>query len=241
MTTATLSPELALRIGLAARALPEIEPAELTRMVIDALGTPLTSDKLATLTAKRLKTMGRGELAELSTEQLQQGVAWLRGERQLPEHQPGLPQPVALAEGGMPRSIRVACASNSGDLVDGHFGSCARFLIYQLSADEMQLIDIRSASGPEGRDDRNAFRAGLIADCQILYVASIGGPAAARVVRADCHPLKVAEVVPAPELLERLQGVIATAPPPWLARAMGDEPLQRSRLVSGGQEALGLA
>jgi hypothetical protein len=31
-------------------------------------------------------------------------------------------------------SIRIACASNRGERLDGHFGSCARFLIYQVSA-----------------------------------------------------------------------------------------------------------
>ena len=36
-------------------------------------------------------------------------------------------------EGDMPNSIRIAVASNTGEQLDGHFGSCHRYLIYQLS------------------------------------------------------------------------------------------------------------
>ena len=121
----------------------------------------------------------------------------------------------------MPGSIRVAMASNKAEEMDGHFGTCARFLIYQISAEEIRLVDIRSALGPEARDDKNAYRASLIEDCQILYVVSIGGPAAAKVVRADAHPIKRPQPVNARQLAEETRSMIAGNPPPWLAKVMG--------------------
>ena len=60
----------------------------------------------------------------------------------------------------------------------------------------------------------------MINDCQIVYVQSIGGPAAAKVVRADVHPIKKPAGGKAREVLVELQGRLAS-PPPWLAQIMG--------------------
>ena len=79
-----------------------------------------------------------------------------------------LPKLEAVAEDGMPDSIRVACASNSQEELDGHFGSCKRFLIYQVSAHDCRLIDIRRAIERAGVDEKNAYRGSLIEDCQIF-------------------------------------------------------------------------
>ncbi len=124
----------------------------------------------------------------------------------------------------MPGSIRVACASRGGERVDGHFGSCPLFLVYRVSADQVRLIDARTAD-----DAASADRAVLIEDCHILYIRSIGGPAAAKVVKAGIHPIKIIEDGEAPELLAQLQKVLAASPPPWLAKAMGAAPQERVR------------
>ncbi len=129
----------------------------------------------------------------------------------------------------MPGSIRVACASNSGDNINGHFGSCARFLIYQISADEIKLVDIRVPGTVPDDADKNALRAQLINDSQVLYTISVGGPAAAKVVRAGLHPIKLPQGGKAVEVLERLQETLAGSPPPWLAKVMGQEPEERVR------------
>ena len=53
-----------------------------------------------------------------------------------------------------------------------------------------------------------------------MYVQSIGGPAAAKVVRAGVHPVKKPTGGPAREILTELQGRLSS-PPPWLAQIMG--------------------
>ena len=129
----------------------------------------------------------------------------------------------------MPGSIRVACASRGGERVDGHFGSCPRFLVYRVSANGVRLIDARSAESAAQADDPSAYRAALIEDCHILYIRSIGGPAAAKVVKAGVHPIKIIDDGEAPELLAQLQKVLAGEPPPWLAKVMGAAPEERVR------------
>ena len=54
-----------------------------------------------------------------------------------------------------------------------------------------------------------------------MYVQSIGGPAAAKVIRAGIYPIKEPEGGNATEVLSKLQSVMGTAPPPWLAKILG--------------------
>ena len=73
----------------------------------------------------------------------------------------------------------------------------------------------------------------MIADCQILFVASIGGPAAAQVVKAGIHPIKDPQGGNVRARLGELQDKLANAPPPWLAKAMGHAAEERVRFTSG--------
>lgn len=119
-------------------------------------------------------------------------------------------------------SVRVACASNGTEVLDGHFGSCERFLVYQVSPESVSLLEPRATAAADEAEDRNVARSQLIADCQVVFVQSIGGPAAAKVVRAGVHPVKVPKPTPIAELVAKLQTAL-NSPPPWLAKAMGVE------------------
>ena len=140
------------------------------------------------------------------------------------------PVPEPYADGEIAGSLRVAIASNSGDRLDGHFGSCGRFLIYQVGVDQSRLIDVRPTAATDRAEDRNMARAALLADCDLAYLQSIGGPAAAKLVRAGVHPIKWPSGASAAEAIERLQASMNT-PPPWLARAMGVEARSLARFT----------
>ena len=238
MANAPITEDIALRIALAARALPDTDPARLIRVLEDAIGLPPTAKKLQGLKVKTLKDALDGELAEVDIGSLKAALTILKGEAEAEMDPPPAVEP--YAEGDMPDSIRVACASNTGEMLDGHFGSARRFLIYQVASRELRLIDVREPDdAPEGSpaEDKNASRAELIADCQVLYVASIGGPAAARVVKADVHPIKDAAGGSARERVVALQGVLASKAPPWLAKVMGKTPEERVRFARAESEA----
>lgn len=122
----------------------------------------------------------------------------------------------------MTGTIRVACATDSGELIDGHFGSCRAFLVYQVSPGAVEFVNALSTASADESEDRNKARAALISDCQIACFQSIGGPAAAKVVRVGAHPLKVAPNTRVDDMLARLQQALKS-PPPWLAKVMGVE------------------
>ena len=141
------------------------------------------------------------------------------------------PKVYAYSDGDMPGSVRIACASNDAINVDGHFGSCSQFMIYQVSADEARLIEIRSTEIPAGVevDDKNTYRAELIQDCQVIYMASVGGPAAAKIVKLGIHPMKLSGTEAIDGIIAQLQAVISGTPPPWLAKIMGIDATNRFR------------
>lgn len=122
----------------------------------------------------------------------------------------------------MDSAIRVALATDSGTLVDGHFGSCKVFAVWDVGSASVEFVAARSTLAADDAEDRNKARAELIGDCRIACFQSIGGPAAAKVVRAGAHPLKVAPNTTMDDMLARLQAALAS-PPPWLAKAMGVE------------------
>lgn len=233
MSTPVASREAAYRIALAAKTLEGLDVRALVGALADKFDLPITESKLSQLTVEDLRVILAGDHADenctvgVSPEALKETVRILWGENVSGSDKPAVE---AYAEGDMPGSIRVAIAANRGENLDGHFGSCENFLIYQLSPTEMRLVDVRSGLDADAEEDRNKARAEVIKDCQIVFIQSIGGPAAAKVVRAGVHPLKKPKGGPARAILGELQGAL-TSPPPWLARIMGVAPGSLSRFA----------
>lgn len=237
--TPIASREAALRIALAARTLEGLDVRALVLALTEKIDPPITETKLAGITVEDLRVILAGDHADdncavgVSRESLKEAVRLLWG-----ENVPGsdLPNLEPYAEGDLPGSIRVAVASNSGENLDGHFGSCERFLIYQVSPTAVKLVAVRSGLDADGAEDRNAARAAVINDCQVLFIQSIGGPAAAKVVRAGVHPLKKPAGGPARQILSELQSRLTT-PPPWLARIMGLPAATLAKFETAEEEA----
>jgi nitrogen fixation protein NifX len=228
MAKHALAPELALRIGLAAKALPGSDIRHLMAVLVDTVGLPLTVSKLESLQLKDLKQNFRAEFEDIDDAALERIGHCLRGEIERGSIQE-VPQPEPYLDETLPGSVRVACASNQGERIDGHFGSCARFLIYEVSPEEFRLIDVRSASEVQSTDEKNSHRAEMIRDCDLLYVNSIGGPAAAKVIKAGLLPIKQPQETDAINILVELQQRLAGDPPPWLAKVMGAKAKDRIR------------
>jgi len=221
--TPIASREAALRIALAARALNGLDVRALVGALIEKLESPLTEVKLGTLTVEDLRVILAGDFAEqgchvgVDGEALKNAVRLLWGQG---VENSDFPSVDSYSAGEMPGSLRVAVAANRGENLDGHFGSCERFLVYQVSPTAIKLVAVRSTVEADAAEDRNAARSALINDCQIVYVQSIGGPAAAKVVRAGVHPVKKPGGGDARAALAELQDRLAS-PPPWLAQIMG--------------------
>ena len=83
--------------------------------------------------------------------------------------------------------------------------------IYELTPDGHKFIKAIQFDGDlkeDGNEDKLAPKIEAIKDCAILYVAAIGGSAAARVVANKIHPVKVDEPDDIDETLGKLKDVL---------------------------------
>jgi nitrogen fixation protein NifX len=119
--------------------------------------------------------------------------------------------------------MKIAFATQDLQRVDAHFGWAKNLAVYEISPEGYNLVEAIQFDGDlkeDGNEDKLSPKIEAIKDCAILYVAAIGGSAAARVVANKIHPIKVNEPQAITELLARLQEVLKGAPPPWLRKAL---------------------
>ncbi len=119
--------------------------------------------------------------------------------------------------------MKVAFSTQDKQRVDAHFGWAKNIAVYEVTPDGFTFIENFEFGGKleeDGDEDKLAPKLDAIHDCAILYVAAIGGSAAARVVATKIHPIKVPQPEPILDILEKLQEVLKGTPPPWLRKAL---------------------
>ncbi len=119
--------------------------------------------------------------------------------------------------------MKIAFATQDQQRVDAHFGWAKFLAVYELDAGghrHVQTFPFGEDLAEDGNEDKLAPKLAAIGDCAIVYVAAIGGSAAARVVASKIHPVKVAQPEPILDILDKLQDVLKGTPPPWLRKAL---------------------
>lgn len=119
--------------------------------------------------------------------------------------------------------MKVAFATQDQQRVDAHFGWAKHLVVYDVDPESIAHVETFDFSGElneDGNEDKLAPKLEAIGDCAIVYVAAIGGSAAARVVAQKIHPIKVAQPEVIDEILQKLQDVLKGTPPPWLRKAL---------------------
>jgi nitrogen fixation protein NifX len=125
--------------------------------------------------------------------------------------------------------MKVAFASTDKVHVDEHFGHAEEFYIWEIGPDQALfsgVVQVKSETEVGHSDDKIEARGAALADCALVYVGEIGGPAAARLVAKKIHPIRSKEQEPITVVVEKLQDVLRNNPPPWLRKAMlkGEKP-----------------
>lgn len=123
----------------------------------------------------------------------------------------------------MSKPLKVAFATEDLQQVDAHFGWARNIAIYDITADSSTLATVVRFEGDlkeDGTEDKLGAKLEAIQDCAIVYVAAIGGSAAARVVNMKIHPVKVPNPEPIIAIIGKLQAVLKGTPPPWLRKAL---------------------
>lgn len=119
--------------------------------------------------------------------------------------------------------MKIAFATQDQQRVDAHFGWAKHLAVYEVSPEGYQFVQdfgFGEDLAEDGNEDKLAPKLEAIRDCAIVYVAAIGGSAAARVVATRIHPIKVPQPEPILDILDKLREVLKGTPPPWLRKAL---------------------
>ena len=119
--------------------------------------------------------------------------------------------------------MKIAFATQDQQRVDAHFGWARHLAVYDVTPTGYTFVQdfgFGDDLAEDGNEDKLSPKLAAIIDCAIVYVAAIGGSAAARVVASKIHPIKVTAPEPILDILDKLQDVLKGTPPPWLRKAL---------------------
>ncbi|MEX5729931.1 nitrogen fixation protein NifX [Rhodovulum iodosum] len=124
--------------------------------------------------------------------------------------------------------LKIAIATNDMENLDAHFGSAKKFAVYEVTTETARMVEVLEfgdVTDQEGQhnsvDDRITPKVEALTGCALLFVLAIGGPSAAKVVRAGIHPIKRKEPEPIADVLAQTQEMLAGSPPPFLRKVLG--------------------
>lgn len=125
-------------------------------------------------------------------------------------------------------AVRVALATQDGRTMNAHFGSAQRFIVYDVSAEAVRLVEtisfeaVSDESGEHTKegDDKNGTKIKALAGIDLLVVQAIGGPVAARVIKAQIYPIKLPSAEPVDQVIGKVQDMLRGDTPPWLRKIL---------------------
>jgi nitrogen fixation protein NifX len=122
---------------------------------------------------------------------------------------------------GPAKAIKVAFATKDMDNINAHFGGAKEFVVYDIDKEGYTLSEVRKTDTSAFKgDDKTDFKVKALQGINIMYCESIGGTAAAKVIRGGINPMKVMEPTSIETVLKQLLAMLNGNPPPWIKRIM---------------------
>ncbi len=114
--------------------------------------------------------------------------------------------------------MKVGFATTDNILINDHFGWAKNFAIYEINQEGFRFLENRQFE--EEVDELNKIDKKVegLKDLKIIFVESIGGTAAARVVKSGIHPIKSKPNDKIEDVMGDLRAVLSNNPPPWLKK-----------------------
>ncbi|MGR3369105.1 MAG: nitrogen fixation protein NifX [Sagittula sp.] len=126
--------------------------------------------------------------------------------------------------------LRIAIATNDMAYLGAHFGSAKTFAVYDVWKTGHRFVAAHAfdnVTKQKGRhddqDDKITPKVEALNGCALLFALAIGGPSAAKIVRAGIHPIKRKDPEPIEEVLEQVKVMLNGTPPPFLRKILGTE------------------
>ena len=113
--------------------------------------------------------------------------------------------------------LRIAIATNDMAYLGAHFGSAKTFAVYDVWKTGHRFVAAHAfdnVTKQKGRhddqDDKITPKVEALNGCALLFALAIGGPSAAKIVRAGIHPIKRKD----PEPIEEVETTLESAEEP---------------------------
>jgi len=134
-------------------------------------------------------------------------------------------------------AMKIAFATKDMETINAHFGGAKEFVVYDLNKDGFVLSGVvKTDTSKFTGDDKTDFKVSALKGINIMYCESIGGTAAAKVIRAGINPMKVPEPRKIEDVLKELLVMVNGNPPPWVKRIMNIETTEDPRLARWNAE-----
>lgn len=132
--------------------------------------------------------------------------------------------------------MKIAFTTNNQIHINSHFGSASKIDVYEIDQSGYRFLETLRFDGnlnEDGNEDKLLPKIEALHDCTIVYVSTIGGSAAARLIKKNITPVKArSEEQEVKEVLDELVKTLNGNPPPWLRKALH----QKSRSLTELEE-----
>ena len=124
--------------------------------------------------------------------------------------------------------LRIAIATNDLENLNAHFGSAKKFAVYEVWKTGARFVEAHEfgkfteeKGSHDSQDDKITPKIEALAGCSLLFALAIGGPSAAKVVKAGIHPIKRKDPEPIADVLAQTRTMLNGTPPPFLRKILG--------------------
>lgn len=120
--------------------------------------------------------------------------------------------------------MKIAFTTSDNIHINSHFGSAKKIAVYEVNDSAYNFVETLQFEGnlnEDGNEDKLQPKIEALHDCTIVYVSTIGGSAAARLIKQKITPIKAqSEQQEISDVLTRLVQTLKGNPPPWLRKAL---------------------
>jgi nitrogen fixation protein NifX len=120
--------------------------------------------------------------------------------------------------------MKIAFTTNDKLHINSHFGSARKIDVYDVDREGYKFVETLYFDGnlnEDGNEDKLLPKIEALHDCTIVYVSTIGGSAAARLIKQKITPIKArSEEQEVADVLNELVKTLNGNPPPWLRKAL---------------------
>ncbi|OKH24453.1 nitrogen fixation protein NifX [Hydrococcus rivularis NIES-593] len=120
--------------------------------------------------------------------------------------------------------MKVAFATSDNVRINSHFGSAQSIAVYDVSSEGYNFLETKTFGGnldEDGNEDKLVPKVTALEGCTLVYVSSIGGSAASRLLSNKITPINLrSDETEIKGMLDNLVETLNGDPPPWLRKAL---------------------